>query len=47
MAQHVLFVVTNAAVIGPHNRETGFFFAELAQRRQLYRHGPTTPELGG
>lgn len=27
---HVLFIVTNAAVIGPHNRQTGFFFAEVA-----------------
>lgn len=30
MPQHVLFIVTNAAVIGPHNRKTGFFFAEVA-----------------
>jgi len=30
VTQHVLFVVTNAAVIGPHNRKTGFFFAEVA-----------------
>ena len=30
MTQHVLFIVTNAAVIGPHNRPTGFFFAEVA-----------------
>ena len=30
MTQHVLFIVTNAAVIGPHNRKTGFFFAEVA-----------------
>lgn len=28
--KHVLFVVTNAAVIGPHNRATGFFFPEIA-----------------
>jgi putative intracellular protease/amidase len=28
--QHVLFIVTNAATIGPHNRKTGFFFAEVA-----------------
>lgn len=27
---YVLFVVTNAAVIGPHNRPTGFFFPEIA-----------------
>lgn len=28
--KHVLFVVTNAATIGPHNRATGFFFPEIA-----------------
>lgn len=27
---YVLFVVTNAAHIGPHNRPTGFFFPEIA-----------------
>ena len=27
---YVLFVATNAAVIGPHNRHTGFFFPEIA-----------------
>jgi len=30
VTQHVLFIVTNGAVIGPHNRKTGFFFAEVA-----------------
>ena len=30
MTKHVLFIVTNAAVIGPHSRKTGFFFAEVA-----------------
>ncbi|MBB3565007.1 putative intracellular protease/amidase [Rhizobium sp. BK512] len=30
MTQHVLFIVTNAAVIGPKSRKTGFFFAEIA-----------------
>jgi len=28
--KHVLFVVTNAAVIGPKQRATGFFFPEIA-----------------
>ena len=28
--KHVLFVVTNAAVIGPNKRATGFFFPEIA-----------------
>lgn len=27
---YVLFVATNAATIGPHNRATGFFFPEIA-----------------
>jgi hypothetical protein len=30
VTQYVLFIVTNAAIIGPHNRKTGFFFAEVA-----------------
>ena len=28
--QHVLFIVTNTAEIGPHKRPTGFFFPEIA-----------------
>lgn len=28
--KHVLFVLTNTATIGPKNRATGFFFAEVA-----------------
>jgi putative intracellular protease/amidase len=28
--QHVLFIATNAAEIGPRKRRTGFFFAEIA-----------------
>jgi len=28
--QHVLFIVTNTAEIGPHKRRTGFFFPEIA-----------------
>jgi putative intracellular protease/amidase len=37
---YVLFVVTNAAVIGPHNRPTGFFFPEIAHpARVLDRAG--------
>ncbi len=27
---HVLFIVTNAAALGPRSRKTGFFFAEVA-----------------
>ncbi|WP_084583501.1 type 1 glutamine amidotransferase domain-containing protein [Sphingomonas azotifigens] len=30
MTKHVLFIVTNAAEIGPNHRKTGFFFAEVA-----------------
>lgn len=30
MTKHVLFIVTNAAEIGPKHRKTGFFFAEVA-----------------
>jgi len=30
VTRHVLFIVTNAAVIGPRSRKTGFFFAEVA-----------------
>ncbi len=28
--KHVLFILTNAAEIGPHRRQTGFFFTEVA-----------------
>jgi hypothetical protein len=35
VTQHVLFIVTNAAVIGPHRRKTGFFFAEVACHENL------------
>lgn len=28
--KYVLFVATNTATIGPHNRKTGFFFPEIA-----------------
>src|ERR1700749_482304 len=30
MTHHVWLIVPNAAIIGPHNRKTGFFFAEVA-----------------
>lgn len=37
---YVLFVVTNAAVIGPRNRPTGFFFPEVAHPfHELDRRG--------
>ena len=28
--KHVLFMVTNAAKIGPHERATGYYFPEIA-----------------
>lgn len=28
--KHVLFILTNAATIGPHDRKTGYFFPEVA-----------------
>jgi hypothetical protein len=31
LRQALAFIVTNAAIIGPHNRKTGLFLAEVAQ----------------
>jgi putative intracellular protease/amidase len=36
--KHVLFVVTNAAVIGPNHRRTGFFFPEIAHPVEALEH---------
>jgi putative intracellular protease/amidase len=36
--KHVLFVVTNAAVIGPKHRATGFFFPEIAHPFEALDH---------
>jgi putative intracellular protease/amidase len=33
---HVLFIVTNTAVIGPHHRATGFFFPEVAHPFEVF-----------
>ncbi len=33
---HVLFIVTNAAKIGPHGRRTGFFFPEIAHPFEVF-----------
>ena len=39
---YVLFVATNAAVIGPNNRPTGFFFPEIAHPFESST-GPASP----
>jgi putative intracellular protease/amidase len=33
---HVLFIVTNAHTIGPHNRRTGYFFPEIAHPFEVF-----------
>src|SRR5262245_43657937 len=33
---HVLFILTNTAKIGPHNRATGYFFAEAAHPFEVF-----------
>src|SRR4029077_18640564 len=48
---YVLFVATNAAVIGPRNRHTGFFFPEIARPFEALDRGGVAVEfaspLGG
>jgi putative intracellular protease/amidase len=34
--QHVLFILTNAGKIGPHDRATGFFFPEVAHPFEVF-----------
>jgi len=34
--KHVLFILTNAAEIGPHKRATGFFFPEVAHPFEVF-----------
>ncbi|MDC0679118.1 type 1 glutamine amidotransferase domain-containing protein [Sorangium atrum] len=34
--QYVLFIMTNAAKIGPHDRATGFFFPEVAHPYEVF-----------
>lgn len=36
--KHVLFVLTNTAQIGPNNRPTGYFFAEVAHPFEVFDH---------
>ena len=47
MTQHVLFIVTNAAVIGPHSRKTGFFFAEVNAKQRAWPVTDSGDELAG
>lgn len=45
MTQHVLFIATNAAVIGPKSRKTGFFFAEIAHPFEVLDAGGIAVEF--
>jgi putative intracellular protease/amidase len=48
---HVLFILTNTAKIGPHNRATGFFFPEVAHPFEVFDNAGVALEyaspLGG
>lgn len=48
---YVLFILTNAAEIGPHKRRTGFFFAEVAHPFEVFDEAGVAVEyaspLGG
>lgn len=49
--KHVLFILTNAAEIGPHHRRTGYFFPEVAHPYEVFDHAGIAVEyaspLGG
>jgi len=49
--KHVLFILTNAAEIGPHQRRTGYFFPEVAHPFEVLDHAGIAVEyaspLGG
>jgi putative intracellular protease/amidase len=49
--KHVLFILTNAAEIGPNNRKTGYFFPEVAHPYEVFAHEGVAVEyaspLGG
>ena len=49
--KHVLFILTNAAEIGPHKRATGYFFPEVAHPVEVFDHAGIAVEyaspLGG
>lgn len=43
--KHVLFVLTNAATIGPHTRKTGFFFPEVAHPFEVFENAGVAVEF--
>lgn len=49
--KHVLFILTNAAEIGPNKRATGYFFPEVAHPYEVFDHAGIAVEyaspLGG
>ena len=49
--KHVLFILTNAAEIGPNKRKTGYFFPEVAHPVEVFEHAGVAVEyaspLGG
>jgi putative intracellular protease/amidase len=49
--KHVLFILTNAAEIGPHKRATGYYFPEVAHPFEVFDHAGIAVEyaspLGG
>ena len=49
--KHVLFILTNAAEIGPHRRATGYFFPEVAHPVEMFEQAGIAIEyaspLGG
>jgi putative intracellular protease/amidase len=49
--KHVLFILTNAAEIGPNKRATGYFFPEVAHPVEVFEHAGVAVEyaspLGG
>jgi len=49
--KHVLFILTNAAEIGPNNRRTGYFFPEVAHPYEVFAEAGVAVEyaspLGG
>jgi putative intracellular protease/amidase len=49
--KHVLFILTNAAEIGPNQRKTGYFFPEVAHPVEVFEHAGVAVEyaspLGG
>ncbi|TFW16869.1 type 1 glutamine amidotransferase domain-containing protein [Duganella callida] len=49
--KHVLFILTNAAEIGPNKRATGYFFPEVAHPYEVFDHAGVAVEyaspLGG